>query len=313
MNTIPLGQTGVQVSALCLGAMYFGTRVDEETSFQLLDAYFEQGGRFIDTANIYAWWVLGHAGGESENLLGKWLSMRANRAEIFLATKAGFEMCDVQKGLSAGQIVAECHKSLQRLKIDTVDLYYAHCDDRNTPVEETMEAFYRLIKAGKVRFIGASNFNSWRLEESHWTARTHHWPEYCCVQQRHTYLRPKPGARFDPQIAANSDLLDYCRSRNLTLLAFTPLLEGSYTREDKPLPGKYTSEDSKARLRALHSVATEMNASPNQIVLAWMLKSQPPVIPVFGVSTVEQLRENLTAQTVPLGEEQMERLNKATG
>jgi aryl-alcohol dehydrogenase-like predicted oxidoreductase len=199
------------------------------------------------------------------------------------------------------------------LKIDVIDFYYAHCDDRNTPVEETMEAFYRLIKAGKVRFIGASNFTSWRLEESRWAARTHHWPDYCCIQQRYTYLRPKPGARFDPQIAVNADLLDYCRSRNMTLLAYTPLLEGTYTREDKPLSGKYMSEDSKARLRALNSVAKELSVSPNQVVLAWMLRSRPAVIPVFGVSKLDQLRENLSAQFIPLGDEQRERLDKATG
>jgi aryl-alcohol dehydrogenase-like predicted oxidoreductase len=137
---------------------------------------------------------------------------RKNRAQMFIATKVGFGYPGVEQGLRAHQIETECEGSLKRLGIDTIDLYYAHVDDRNTPQEETLEAFDRLVKAGKVRLIGASNFLAWRLEEARWVSQTHGWAEYCCIQQRHSYVRPKPGGSFAPQIAANDDLLDYCRA-----------------------------------------------------------------------------------------------------
>ncbi|MCS7219778.1 MAG: aldo/keto reductase [Anaerolineae bacterium] len=312
MKTVLLGHTGVQVSAICLGAMYFGTRNDPPSSYQLLDQYVEAGGSFIDTANIYAWWVPGFQGGESETLLGQWMRERCNRARLFLATKVGFQYAGVERGLRASQIEAECEKSLKRLGVETIDLYYAHVDDRKTPMEETLEAFDRLVRAGKVRFIGASNFLAWRLEEARWVSQTHGWAEYCCIQQRYTYLRPKPGASFDPQIAANEDLLDYCQTRGLTLLAYSPLLSGAYTRPDRPLPAQYVGPDSEARLAALKAVAAEVGATVNQVVLAWMIHSVPPVIPVIGASTPEQMRENLGALEVKLTEEHIARLNNAS-
>ena len=225
MRTVPLGNTGVDVSIYCLGAMYLGTRNDAASSYRLLDQYMAAGGFFIDTANIYAHWVEGFRGGESETLLGEWMRARGNRSRIFLATKVGFQYPGVTIGLSARQIEEECNKSLRRLGVDTIDLYYAHVDDRSTPMEETLAAFDRLVKAGKVRYIGASNFLAWRLAQAHALSVAHGWPDYCCVQQRYTYLRPKPGAGFDPQLAVNDDLLDYCRNNPVTLLAYSSLLE----------------------------------------------------------------------------------------
>ena len=312
MKTISLGKTGVEVSAFCLGAMYFGSRTDKETSYQILDQYVEAGGTFLDTANIYARWVPGYVGGESETLLGEWMRERKNRAQMFIASKVGFDYPGVERGLRAQQVVAECEKSLERLGIDTIDLYYAHRDDRNTPMEETLEAYDRLIEAGKVRFIGASNFLAWRLEEAHWVSQTHGWAEYCCVQQRYSYIRPKPGASFDPQTAANDDLLDYCRTRGMRLLAYSPLLGGAYTRADRAFADQYLGPDTDARVEALRAVAEETGATANQIVLAWMVQSDPSVIPLVGASTVEQLQEDLGAQDVKLSTEQMARLNDAS-
>jgi aryl-alcohol dehydrogenase-like predicted oxidoreductase len=148
METQKLGKTGVDVSALCLGAMYFGTRNDQATSYRVLDKYVEAGGTFIDTANIYAHWVKGFKGGESETLLGEWMQGRGNRDKLFIASKVGFGYPGVPVGLRANQIEEECNKSLRYLKIDTIDLYYAHVDDRKTPLEETLEAFDKLVKAG---------------------------------------------------------------------------------------------------------------------------------------------------------------------
>ena len=312
MRTTPLGNTSVEVSALCLGAMYFGSRTDRETSFQLLDQYVEDGGSFIDTANIYARWVPGFVGGESETLLREWLQERKNRDRMFLATKVGFQYPGVERGLRAEQIETECEKSLKRLGIDTIDLYYAHVDDRNTPMEETLEAFNRLVKAGKVRLIGASNFLAWRMEEARWVSQMHGWAEYCCIQQRYSYIRPKPGASFDPQVAANDDLLDYCRTRGITMLAYSPLLTGAYTRANRSFAEQYLGPDTDARVAALNAVAGEAGATLNQVVYAWMMQSDPPVIPLVAASTAEQMRENMGALEIKLSAEQMARLSDAS-
>jgi len=311
MKTIPLGHTGIPVSALCLGAMYFGTRSNEADSFRLLDQYIDAGGSFIDTANIYAHWVAGFMGQESEALLGRWMQRRKNRAWLFLATKVGFDYGAVPRGLTRRLLEIECEKSLKLLGTEAVDLYYAHVDDRDTPMDETLAAFDRLVKAGKVRYIGASNFTAWRLEEAHWISQTHGWAEYCCVQQRHTYLRPKPGASFSPQLEANADLLDYCRNRKVTLLAYSALLSGAYTRPERAFGAQYQGADTEARLSVLRQVAAEKGASPNQIVLAWMLHSNPQVLPLIAASTAEQMDENIQALETSLSAEEMARLDQA--
>jgi len=312
MKTVQLSQSSVEVSIYCLGAMYFGSRTDKTMSYRLLDQYVAAGGAFLDTANIYAWWVPGFKGTESETLLGEWLRERKNRAQMFIASKVGFGYQEVERSLRARQIETECEGSLKRLGIDTIDLYYAHVDDRNTPQEETLEAFDRLVKAGKVRLIGASNFLAWRLEEARWVSQTHGWAEYCCIQQRYSYVRPKPGASFDPQLAANDDLLDYCRERDLTLLAYSPLLGGAYARPDRPFAEQYLGPDTDARLKALKKVAQEVGATPNQVVLASMVQSDPVVIPLVAASTPEHMQENLNALEIKLSAEQMAYLNEAS-
>jgi aryl-alcohol dehydrogenase-like predicted oxidoreductase len=315
MKTVPLGNTGVQVSALCLGAMYLGTRQDEATSFRLLDQYVDAGGTFIDTANIYAHWIPGGHGGESEALLGRWMKQRGHRDRLFLASKVGFGYPGVPRGLTPELIKEECEKSLKRLGVDVIDLYYAHVDDRQTPLRDTLEAFDQLVKSGKVRFIGASNYRAYRLERAHALSRANHWHEFCCVQQRHTYVRPRPGASFDPQLAANEDLLDYVRARkgDFALLAYSVLLGGAYTRPDRPIPDEYAGPDSNARLAALRAVAQEVGATPNQIVLAWLMHGDPPVIPLVAASTREQMAENLGAVEITLSAEQVARLDSASG
>jgi len=313
MRTVRLGNTDAQVSALCLGAMYFGTRNDEATSFRLLDQYVEAGGTFIDTANIYAHWVGGYQGGESEALLGRWMISRRNRSNLFIATKVGFEIqarC-VPRSLRAKWIETECEKSLERLGIDSIDLYYAHKDDYDTPVAETLEAFDHMVKAGKVRFIGASNFTAWRLEEARWTSTTRGLTEYCCVQQKHTYLRPKPGAGFGINISINQELVDYCQNREITPLAYSALLSGAYTRPDREIPGDYLGPDAQARLQVLKAVAQEKAATTNQVILAWMLHSDPFVLPLIAASTEEHLKENLLALEISLSAEELGRLDQA--
>ena len=142
-------------------------------------------------------------------------------------------------------------------------------------------------------------------------SRTRGWSEYCCIQQRYSYVRPKPGANFAPQIAANHDLLDYCKSRGITLLAYSPLLRGAYTRPERPFPDQYLGPDSKARVAVLKTIAKEKDATANQIVLAWMIHSEPCVIPLVAASTTQQMRENLSSLNISLSAEDMARLNNA--
>ncbi len=311
MRQVPLGTSGLEVSIFCLGTMYFGWRVDEESAVRVLDQYAEAGGSFLDTANIYGQHDGRRVGGLSEAVLGRWMAARRNRQEMFVTTKVGFQREGVERGLPAETIVAECERSLRALGTDYIDLYYAHVDDRRTPLSETLEAFDRLVCAGKVRVVGASNFVAWRMEAAHHLCATNGWAPFCCIQQRHTYLRPRPSAAFDPQVVANADLTDYCQSTRTRLLAYSPLLGGAYSRDDKAIDARYAGADSDARLAALHAVATEHDATANQVVLAWMLHSDPQVIPLVAASNTAQMAENLAALNVALSEEDMRRLDTA--
>lgn len=298
MNELPLGDSGATVSALCLGTMFFGTTVDEETSFAVLDRYYDAGGRFFDTANNYAVWVDEGGGGESESLLGRWMRERGNRDDIFLATKVGGWH---DEGLGAKAIARGIEGSLERLGTDRVDLYYAHVEDRSVPLEETVGAFGELVAAGKVRHVGCSNHPAWRIER----ARGLDGVRYCCVQQRYSYLRPRPGADFGRQLPASEELLDYCENEGVGLLAYSVLLGGAYTRDDRPLPEPYEADA--GRLETLRAVAEETGATPNQVVLAWLLRGG--VIPLIAASSEEQLAENLGALEVELSADQLERLD----
>jgi aryl-alcohol dehydrogenase-like predicted oxidoreductase len=312
MKTLTLGHSGIEVSSLCLGILPFGTKVDEPTSFAILDAYYEAGGRFIDTANNYSMWHAGGIGVESEILLGKWMRARGNGSQLVIATKVGFNRADIGPSLSAATIAAELDGSLRRLGVDYVDLYYAHADIRENPLEETLAAFDGAVRDGKVRALGCSNYLPWRIERARQISRGHNWAEYCCIQQRFTYLRPQPGATFGPQRSGTDELLDYCRANpDFRMLAYSPLLSGAYTRGDKPLPKQYVGADSERRLVELTAVAHEVGATPNQIVYAWLLQERPAIIPLTAPTSLAQLQENLKSLDVVLTPEQLERLSTA--
>ncbi len=311
MRKLTLGSSEVEVSALCLGTDLIGSKIDRETSFRLLDLFRESGGTFVDTGNFYAAWLPGCKGGESETTIGLWMKERGNRHEMAIASKIGFDYPGCQGGLNAAEIERECDKSLRRLQTDRLDLYYAHRDDSETPVEETMEAFDRLIRAGKVRAIGASNLRSWRIAEANTVAGAHGWARYSAVEQRHTYLRPRHGADFGPQVSINEDLKGYCGARDITLIAYSALLQGAYTRQDRPVPMQYAGVDSNARLEVLRGVAEESGVTLNQVVIAWMRQSDPPVLPIIAGSEPGQLAENLAALKVTLAEDQIRRLDVA--
>lgn len=311
MKKLTLGNTDIQVSALCLGTDSIGSRIDHPMSFQLMDLFQEAGGNFLDTANFYASWLPECQGGESEGTIGQWMAERGNRDDLVIASKLAFDYPGCKGGLSAVEVERECEKSLKRLGTDRIDLYYAHRDDGDTPQVETMAAFDRLIKAGKVRAVGASNLSVWRIAQANEISRAHDWAQYCAVEQRHTYFRPRHGADFSPQICVNEDLKDYCRARKLTLIAYSVLLQGAYVREERPIPAQYAGPDAQERLAVLRTVAQEANASLNQVIVAWMRQSDPPVLPIVAGSQKEQLQETLAALDLVLSKDQMTRLDQA--
>ncbi|MCP2167606.1 aldo/keto reductase [Goodfellowiella coeruleoviolacea] len=310
------GASGPAVSALCLGTLPFGSTVDERTSFAILDRFREAGGTFLDTANNYVFWA--GTGDESETVVGRWLASRGARDEMVVATKigarprrAGGDLSDAE-GLSAPAVRTAVEASLRRLGVDRLDVCYAHIEDRSVPLTETLGAFADLVDRQRIAVLGCSNHALWRLERARGLARAHGWPAYTCVQQRHSYLRPRPGVRLPEagHTLISDELLDYARHEpDLTLLAYSSLLFGAYTRADKPLPEHYDHPGTTRRLAVLRAVAAELGATPNQVVLAWLLAGDPPVLPVVGVSTVAQVEECLAATELTLDEEVLARLD----
>ncbi|WP_312877517.1 aldo/keto reductase [Lentzea indica] len=310
---------GLGVSALCLGTMYFGTTVDERQAFAVLDRFVEAGGTFIDTANTYSFWVPGGTGVESEELLGRWLASRRVRDQVVLATKVGAlpdppgaAWPEHAEGLSREVVRAQAAASMRRLGVDHLDVYYAHIEDRRTPLHDTVATFASLVTDGLVRATGCSNHAAWRVAAAREIAKASGLPGFSCVQQRHTYLRPRPGADFGANPHVSDEMLDYARAEpDLTVLGYSVLLSGAYTRADRPLPEQYDHDDSRRRLAVLADVAAELGATRNQVVLAWLMGGDPPVLPVLGVSSVSQLDECLDALDLVLDDEQRQRLDNA--
>lgn len=306
-----LGNSPIEVSALALGTDLIGSKFDRSRSFALLDFYYERGGNFLDTANFYASWYPCCSGGESESTIGVWMKERGNRDELVISTKLAFDYPGSPGGLTASEIERECEKSLKRLQTDRLELYQAHRDDRDTPLEETMEAFDRLTRAGKVRLLGASNLHLWRIAEANTICRLRGWTPYSVVEQRYTYLRPRHGADFGPQIFLSSDMRDYASHHGITLIGYSILLQGAYVRADRELPAQFAGGDTPDRLQALTSVAAEAGCTPAQAIISWMRQGTPPILPIIAGSSPEQLAENIDALTVTLSDEQMQRLDRA--
>lgn len=314
-RTFTTATGSTNVSALCLGAMYFGTRTDPETSKAILDRFVDAGGTFLDTADSYNQWF--GRGGESEQLLGEWLRGRNDRDDLFIATKCGAGMMagedpdDNWEGLSAPAIEKAAKVALDRLGLEHIDLFYAHVDDRETPIEETVDALGSLVSDGTVGAIGCSNLATWRLERARAHASRAGTSPYTVIQQEFTYLWPKPV--HDRLSAANEELRDYMRVHpDMTLTAYSPLLGGAYGYANRALPADrgYAHPSAYQRLQTLREVAGELGATPNQVVLAWLLR-QPAVIPVFGASSIAQLDEALAAVDLVLEDEVFARLNAA--
>ncbi|MBC2900571.1 aldo/keto reductase [Streptomyces cupreus] len=313
-----------EVSVLALGAMLFGSRTDEETSFAVLDRYVEAGGNFIDTSDNYAFWEDGGQGGQSEELLGRWRRSRGVGDEIVLATKLGARplapgtsYVDNPEGLSAKVIRESAERSRERLGVEKIDLLYAHIEDQRVPLQETVGGFAELVAEGTVGVLGVSNHAVWRVERARALAAAAGLPGYQVLQYQHSHLRPRfdvPSDLFpDGSLGhAGPELLGYLRAEpDLTLVAYSPLLTGAYTRQDKPLPPDYDHPGTPARLKVLREVAQEADATVNQVVLAWQIGAELPVIPLAGASSVAQLEENLAAVDLELTAEQRGRLDAA--
>lgn len=309
MEYTTLGGTGLTVSRLCLGIIYFGTLTDRKTSFTLLDRYYDAGGRFIDTANIYATWVEGYDEPESEPLLGEWLTERGLHDEMIIGTKLGFEYGDVPRSLDPEVIHQEVDKSLDRLGIETIDLLYAHIDDPETPQADTMGAFAEVIDDGKVKHIGASNIPAWRIARANAIAEEQGWPRFECVQPRFSYMIPDRDADFAAQLPATDELIDYCTEADLTMLPYSPTLGGCYGRDDRPIPGGYVRSENRLKMELVEELAKRHDVNGNAIVLAWMLQRNTPTIPVFGCSTLEQLESNLAACAIEFTDEERRQLD----
>ena len=305
----------LEVSALCLGTLPFGKFVDEETSFAIMDRFVEAGGTFLDTANNYVFWD-GGTGDESEEVVGRWLAARGNRDEVVVATKVGARPRTPGTGLEnaeglAGDVVrSAAEASLKRLGTDRIDLYYSHVEDRAVPLEETLGGFASLVGAGRVREVGASNHATGRLERARAVARANGLPVYVAVQQRFSYLRPRPGVRLPEagHVHMTDELFDYAAHEgDVALVAYSTLLAGAY--RDKPLGEAYDHPGTARGSAVLREVAAELGATVNQVVLSWVMSRG--VLPLVGASSVAQLEETLGALDVELDDDQLRRLAEA--
>jgi aryl-alcohol dehydrogenase-like predicted oxidoreductase len=308
-----------KVSVLSVGAMRFGTMTDEATSFAILDRYVAAGGNFIDTSNNYLYFVHGTQGGESEALLGRWRASRGIGDEVVIATKVGARPTAPatgfdapREGLSRAVIREASERSRERLGVDRIDLYYAHLPDQSgVPLDEQVAAFGELVTDGTVGLLGLSNHWAWQLERARSLAAAAGTARADVLQYHHTYLRMRtdiPDRRFSPDGeigVADGSILSYLRAEpGMALVAYSPLLNGAYTRPDKELDRGYDHPGTRARLKALDQVVTETGATANQVVLAWLIGGQLPVVPLVGASSVGQLEESLAAVDLELSAEQ---------
>jgi aryl-alcohol dehydrogenase-like predicted oxidoreductase len=317
-------KTRREVSVLSLGAMHFGTATDEATSFAILDRYVEAGGTFVDTSGNYAFWANGTQGGESEELLGRWRRSRGVGDELVIATKVGARplspgtsFTDNPEGLSARVIRESAERSLDRLGLTRLDVLYAHIEDPKVPLSETVEGFAALVAEGTVGLLGVSNHWAWRVERARGLAAAAGLPGYEVLQYQHSYLRPRadlPGvlSADGQQGVVGGDLLSYLRAEpSLAMVVYSPLLKGGYVHTDRLDAVEYGHPGTAARLTALAEVARDAGATVNQVVLAWLIGGEVPMIPLVGASSVGQLEESLAAVELELTVEQRARLDAA--
>jgi len=309
-----IGRSGLQVTPLCFGGNVFGWTVDEATSFSLLDAWVDAGMNFVDTADVYSRWAPGHSGGESETIIGKWLKRSGKRDKIVLATKVGKDMGDGKVGLAPAYLRSAVEASLKRLKTDVIDLYQSHDDDAKVPLAATLGAYADLIKAGKVRAIGASNFTAPRLAEALAVSEAHGLPRYECLQPLYN-LMERP--------AFEADLESVCVKNGVGVITFFALasgfLSGKYRSEadlSKSPRGqgvkKYLTPQGLRVLDALDAVAKRLSATPSQVALAWQIARPSVTAPIASATSLAQLADLVAAARLALDADAVRTLNAAS-
>ena len=312
----PLGRSGLQVSPLCFGGNVFGWTVDEGMSFSLLDAWLDAGFNFIDTADVYSKWAPGHQGGESETIIGKWLKHSGKRDRVVIATKVGMDMGDGKIGLAPAYIKQAVEASLKRLQVEQIDLYQSHKDDEAVPLSETLGAYADLIKQGKVRAIGASNYTAPRLAEALETSKKLGLPRYETLQPLYNL--------YDRAIFEDA-LAPLCVKEDIGVINFYALAAGFLTGKyrsaadiDKSKRGKstidkYLNERGLRILAALDEVAAGLDgATPARVAVAWLLVQPGVTSPIASATSLEQLAELGRAAQLKLPADAIERLNKAS-
>jgi aryl-alcohol dehydrogenase-like predicted oxidoreductase len=314
MDKRKLGSTDLLVSPVTFGGNVFGWTLDEVQSFEILDGFLEADFNFIDTADTYSRWAEGNQGGESETIIGKWLKARNNRNKVILATKVGGDMGSGKKSLSKKHIMESIDGSLKRLQTDYVDLYQSHYDDPETPVEETLEAYDQLIRAGKVRWVGASNFSAERLKESLETSKRLSLPKYQSFQPEYNLYKRESFEKEFEQI---------CADNHLGVIGYYSLasgfLTGKYRSEadlGKSARGggvkKYMDERGFKILKALDEVSEQYNSSPASVALAWLIARPSVTAPIASVTSLSQLEELSRAATLKLDVEDISILDEAS-
>jgi aryl-alcohol dehydrogenase-like predicted oxidoreductase len=309
-----LGNSGLEVAPLALGGNVFGWTVDEAIGFALLDAFVANGFNLIDTADVYPKWVPGNQGGESEAMIGNWLKRRGRRTDVVLATKVGVEMAPDRKGLSKEHILRSAEESLRRLQTDYIDLYQSHRDDESTPLEETLEAYDQLIKQGKVRAIGASNYSAARLAEALDVSRRLGLPRYESLQPLYNL--------YDREGYEN-ELEPLCERENIGVIPYYSLaagfLTGKYRSEgdigESARGGtvkKYLNERGFRVLAALDEVAAQYHSTPARVALAWMIARPSITAPIASATSLDQLTDLFEATKLQLAPEAIEALNQAS-
>jgi len=314
MKMRKLGRSGVEVSPLAFGGNVFGWTADEPTSMLLLDQFVAAGFNFIDTADMYSKWVPGNKGGESETLIGKWLKKSGKRDRVVIATKIGMEMAPDKKGLSPAYIQRAVEDSLKRLQTDYIDLYQSHIDDADTRLADTLGAYEKLIRHGKVRAIGASNYSADRFEEALAVSRKHSLPRYESMQPLYNlYDR----ADFEQKLQA------VCVKNGIGVISYFSLasgfLTGKYRSEadlGKSARGqgakKYLTDRGRRILDALDSVAREMAATPARVALAWLMAQPGITAPIASATSLPQLEELIAATRLSLDSAALDRLDAAS-
>ncbi len=314
MKMRQIGHSALKVSPIALGGNVFGWTVDEPMSHKILDAFVDAGFNFIDTADSYSRWVPGNKGGESESIIGNWLNRGVDRRKVVIATKVGSEMGPGKKGLSKQYILQAAEASLGRLQTDYIDLYQSHFDDPDIPLDETLEAYAQLIKQGKVKSIGASNYSAERLSMALQMGKQHDYPGYQCLQTLYNlYDRTDYETNLEP----------ICRRHGVGVITYFSLASGFLSGKYRSasdlskssrggMVGKYLDERGFMILSALNQIAKQLNSTPAAISLAWLMARPGITAPISSVTNLNQMNELVNSVNLKLDHSSMELLNKAS-